>query len=320
MMALGSLAYVSGLQAQAAQAEQQAQQVASRRVAESITFGSGPSGLTALDNAPTTIVVNHVILKFPNGTVYSLSASAAISTGGKAAVQGLIPSGVCSPGTATCLSKYKQIVSGNPPGSTVGLVTSMGNTFWYGYSSTQVSWSSLTGFPAACPTGQSINKLNTTLTCVAGGTMAARVSAPVSTSGTNNYGSTSLAVALSANTVYAFYAFTAIEPTFGVEYYNFEVHALPAGAVLIIACTPMSDPVGGGNQPTRCVTSTGTPIAAANNLAFGVSPPVFATPGLFGMISVGGTGGTLQIDFACTGNCGAVTIQAGSFILVQPVG
>jgi len=81
----------------------------------------------------------------------------------------------------------------------------------------------------------------------------------------------------------------------------------------------MSYPEGGGNQPTNCVTATGTPVVAYGSLGFGVSPPVFQTPGIFGLVSVGGTGGTLQIDFACIANCGGVSMNAGSFMLAFQV-
>lgn len=85
----------------------------------------------------------------------------------------------------------------------------------------------------------------------------------------------------------------------------------------MIACTPMSDPEGGGGLATNCVDTAGTPIAARNSLSFGVAPPVYATPGLFGVVSSGPGGVTLQIDFACTSNCGSITLMAGSFMIVQ---
>ena len=293
LLAVGSMAYASGLQAQASEAELQAQSTASRHGAEALTFTAQASGLTALNDGPSTVAVEYVVLRFPNGTVYPMPATAEIPSGGTASVGGLVPATVCSPGTATCLSKYDQIASGNPSGSSVGLVTSLGNAFWYTYSAPQR--------PLDAP-------------------LSAWVRTDVTTSGKNLYGSTTLAVTLSANTVYTFAAYTAIEPSFGIEDYNFEIHTLPAGATLIIACTPMSYPEGGGNQPTNCVTSTGTPIAGSNSFGFGVSPPVFETPGIFGVVKVGGTAGTLQIDFACVANCGAVTIKAGSYMTAVPAG
>ena len=293
LLALGSMAYTSGLQAQASQAELQAQATASRHGAEVLSFSALPSGLMALNGGPVTLAVEFVILRFPNGTTYPVAASTSIPSGGTASVAGLVPGTVCSPGTATCLSKYRQIVAGNPQGSSVGVVTSLGNAFWYTYSA---------------PPPQT------------GGPISAWVSVDTASTGTDVYGSTTLAVTLAANTVYAFSAYTAVEPTAGIERYNFEVHALPPGATLVIACTPMAYPLGGGNQPTNCVTSTGTPIAAFTNLGFGSVPPVFQTPGVVGTVKMGGTGGTLQIDFACAANCGAVIIKAGSYMTVVPLG
>ena len=289
MLALGSLAYAGGLQEQTNAAQQQGVLVAAQRGSENLALGAAGSGLVDTDERPSTVTVNHLILRFPNGTVYALSASAALPSGGQAQVSGFVPGGVCSPGTATCLSKYDEILSGNPAGSSVGLVTSLGNVFWYAYQSDQ-----------------------------SGGQGAAvRVKAPVTTSGTGVYATTTLSKTLTTGT-YAFYVFTAVEPSLGSEKYNFEVHALPSGSSLVIACAPMSYPSGGGNQPTYCVTATGKPIALNTNLGFGVSPPVFATPGIFGTVTIGATPGTLQIDIACIQNCGSVTILAGSFMMVVP--
>jgi len=318
ILALGAQAYTTALEAQASSAEQEAQQMASRHGQELLIFGLGASGLAATNEGPTGTSVNHLILKYPNGTVYNLMAIAFLPTGGAVAVQSLVPPGVCSPGTATCMSKYNQIVSGNPPGSEVGLLTSLGNTFWYAYSSNLVAWNSLTAFPPSCSPGQFINKLGVTPACAAAGGLTSWLSADV-TAGPGGYVSTTLTATLSANAKYAFYAFTAVQGAFGGENYNFEVHPLPVGTTLVIVCSPMSYPLSGGaNQPANCVTTTGTNIAATP-FTIGLTS-TFATPGLFGMVNVGSTGGTLQIDFACVANCGSVTIKAGSFMVVQQVG
>jgi hypothetical protein len=318
MLALGSLAYASGLQAQASQAEQQALQLDLRRGTEGLVFATQVGGLWATDTGTSSVSITYLVLRFPNGSAYSLLAASTVPAGGRVSVQALVPAGLCSPGSATCLSKYNQITRGNPPGASVGLVTSMGNAFWYTYAGSQVYWSAITAFPQACPTGQSVSQLNTTLTCMPAGALASRVKASVATNGTSDYLSTTLSVHLAANSTYVFYAFTAIEPTIGIEEYNFEVHSLPAGAALVLACAPMASPSGGGNQPTNCVSSTGTPIAQANSLGFGVPPPVYATPGLFGVVSMGTNPGLLQVDFACTAHCGSVSMRAGSFLLVLP--
>lgn len=207
-------------------------------------------------------------------------------------MKGIVPGGVCTPGSATCLSKYNLIVSGNPSGSSVGVVSSLGKSYWYAYSA-----------PPPPPASY----------------LSAWLGASVTTSGKNLYSSSGLALTLSANTAYAFYAFTSIEPFFGTESYDFEIHALPPGASLVIACSPMAYPLGGGSQPTGCVTTPGTPIAQSGALVFGTAPPVYGTPGVFGLVRVGGAGGTLQIDFACLSNCGGVSMVAGSYILAYAV-
>jgi hypothetical protein len=320
MLALGSLAYASGLQQQTAEAQESALQAASQKGAESIEFATASGGVMATNEGPATLSVNHVVLRYPNGTVYAFPAAVAIPSGGSNLLQPLIPNSVCSPGTATCLSKYTQIVKGNPPGSSVGLVTGLGNTFWFTGQENQVNWDALVGFPSPCPAGEGVTGLNTTPACASGGSLTSWAKAPTSTSGTGKYISTGLSVPLGANLTYAFYVFTVVEPSIGIEYYNFEVHSLSAGAALVLACAPLSDPGGGGNLPTNCVGAAGTPIAATNSLAFGVAPPVYATPGLFGVVTSGPAGSTLEIDIACTGNCGSLTLKAGSFMVVQVLG
>jgi hypothetical protein len=131
MLAVGALAYGSAMQAEAAQGAEQAEQVAALHGQESLRFSLGASGLTAADAGPATVKVDYLILKYPNGTVYDLPAAAAVPQGGAIQVRSLVPSGVCSPGTATCASKYDEVVAGDPPGSAVGVLTSLGNAFWY---------------------------------------------------------------------------------------------------------------------------------------------------------------------------------------------
>ncbi|HXW95860.1 MAG TPA: hypothetical protein VEJ19_09165 [Nitrososphaerales archaeon] len=317
MMALGSIAYASGLQQQAATAQELELQNAAQRGAESLAFAVTIGGLVATNEGPTTVSVNHVLLRYPNGTVYSIFAGDSIPSGGSTLVQSLVPNGICSPGTATCASKYLQILEGDPPGSSVGLVTGLGNAFWYTDQKGEVDWGSLVGFPARCPAGEVVSQVNTTLGCDPEGTITSWDDTRISSGGAGEYSSSGLAVNLPANGTFAFYAFTVVEPSFGTEHYNFEVQPLPPGASLVVACAPMSDPEGGGNLPTNCVDAAGIPIAAQDGLSFGVMPPVYATPGLFGVVSSGPGEITLQIDFACTSDCGGVSLLAGSFMVVQ---
>ena len=288
MLAMGALVYATGLQSQVSQADLAAEQVSNMRGAESLALVGNASSLDAVNSGPSSVSINHVILRFPNGTVYPLVAAGVVPTGGTLALTGLIPAGVCSPGSATCASKYDQILAGNPSGSSVGVVTSLGNSFWYTHSGTTSN----------------------------GGALAAVVSSAVTTTGTK-FISTGMSVPLSSNTVYVFYVFASVSPTDGTEGYNFEVHSLPAGATLLTACSTYGYPTDSGSF-VKCVSSAGKPIA--NGFAFGEPPPAYESPGIFGAVEMGSTPGTLEIDIDCASNCGAVTLNAGSFMVVQPAG
>jgi hypothetical protein len=289
MLAMGTLVYASSLQFQVSQADLGAEKVSNLRGAESLALIENGSSLDAINGGPNSVSINHVVLRFPNGTVYPLATTAVAPTGGTLAVGGLIPAGVCSPGTATCVSKFDQILIGNPSGSAVGVVTSLGNSFWYVHSESAQGGSALT----------------------------AVVSSSVTTSGTKNYGSTGLRVSLAANTVYVFYVFASVSPSVGTEQYNFEVHALPSGASLLTVCSTYGYPTDAGSY-VKCVSSAGKPIG--NGFIFGAAPPAYESPGIFGTVELGSTAGTFQIDIACTANCGSVTLNAGSFMVVQPAG
>jgi len=275
------------------------------------------SGLLATNEGPSASLVNHVVLRFPNGTAYALAASDSIPSGGAVYVRSMIPNGMCSPGSATCASKYAHIVAGNPAGSSVGILTGSGNTFWFTHQESQFSWSALTSFPSPCPAGKAVSGLNTTLTCTSASSVTSWARVSAATHGTGAYSSTGLSVLLPANGTYAFYVIAATEPAIGIERYNFEVHSLPSGAAVVIACAPLSSALGGGNIPTNCVYSAATPIASNYGFAFGVAPPVYETPGLFGVLTSGPSGSLLGIDFACTFGCGSVSLKPGSFMIVQ---
>ena len=316
MLALGATVYISGLQVELSQAQRAAVGEAALHASEDLALGIGPSGLAAFNRGTHTAEVNHVVLKYPNGTAFALAASAVISSGGEAQVASLIPPGDCTPGRATCVSRFAQILAGNPPGSSVGLVTSLGNAFWNTYGEGQVDWSSVTGFPPPCAAGEGVTQLKTAPVCSPLGATAHLLRAPVVTRGEGNFTSTGLVVPLANDTAYVFYAFTSVSPSMGVEGYEFEIRDLPPGADLLIACAPMAYPLGGGNQATECTDSAGTPVD--HPLTFGVRPPVFETPGVFGSVVVGSTPGYLEIDFACVSNCGSVSMNAGSFVVAQP--
>jgi hypothetical protein len=139
MLAIGAQVYVSGVQDQSAQAGEQAQELLIRRAQETLVFAQGAGGLTVTDGGPASAMVVGMVLKFGNGTVYDLNGGsspqfqpAPIPSSGSLQVAPLVPAGTCSPGTASCVAAYDAIVGGGPvSGQGVGLLTSLGNTFWY---------------------------------------------------------------------------------------------------------------------------------------------------------------------------------------------
>jgi len=144
MGAIGALAYMSSVQAQASQAAQQAQLIADRKGQESLQFTVGSSGLTLSNAGAATSEVVAMLLSYPNGTVYNLNsgstpafAAVALPANANALVGPMVPSGTCSPGTSTCVSRYNAI-SANPSAGNIGLVTSLGNTYWSNPTSTSL--------------------------------------------------------------------------------------------------------------------------------------------------------------------------------------
>jgi len=283
MVAIGAQAYMSSIQAESIQAAQQVQQLVNQRGAEELIYSSPSSGLTVTNDGAISSNVVAVVLKFANGTVYSLSQTTILPSGASVLVQSIIPGGSC--GGATCLSKYNSIISGAAPGSLVGLVTSFGNAFWYTSSSSS------------------------------GGGAAAlvRTTDDASTAGTT-VRSTGLTFAMSASTNYAFTAYTEVICGTCVEKFAFQIHTLPAGAALQIVCTGASTE-SGANLPGGCITSAGVDIQDTTAFSFGALGEEWLVV-ISGVVTVGSTSGTLQIDFHCTQNCGSVTLKAGAFMVV----
>jgi hypothetical protein len=145
MVAIGAQVYISGLQAQSSQLAAQAGQREAAHSDENLGFTNTPTGLYAANGGPTSETLVAMILKFENGTVYNLNsastpafAQVVVPSSYSVAVQGIVPAGTCSPGTSSCLSKYTTLVKGGAvSGRAVGLVTSLGNTFWYAPASSQ---------------------------------------------------------------------------------------------------------------------------------------------------------------------------------------
>ena len=281
MLALGAMAYAYSLQGQASQAWQAADQVASRRAAEDIILAAGSGGLSAADAGPATASINHIILKFPNGTVYSLPASTALASGGSVAVQTLLPAGLCLPGTATCQSKYNQIVSGNPPGSSVGLVTSLGNTFWY---DPAVSGGPATSFYYSTGTAS---------------TSSSSLSLVPGFSFTGSAGGVYLA---SLQLGYYQSSGTSNLAYFGVS--------APADAK-ILACADVSASTN-PYQPS-CSPVAGTQLAQPTCYALAPNPVCSYSLTLF--VAFGPSGGTVQLEFKSNGGVTVFVVQ-GSYMLM----
>jgi Concanavalin A-like lectin/glucanases superfamily len=128
----------------------------------------------------------------------------------------------------------------------------------------------------------------------------------------NSAASTRLTASVSANMNYVFTASFYVTNTL-TSSVNFQIHALPAGATLVMACG-----INGAVAITSgdCVTTTGTnilgtsiPGTTATNIAITI----------YGTIAVGSTAGTLQIDFLDVSAMGTVTVKAGSFMILSPV-
>ncbi len=126
--ALGAQEYMSSLQEQSSQGSQQAQQLLNQKGAEILVYSTPAAGLTVTNKGGVSSNVVKVVLKFGNGTVYTFPEATLLPSGASVLARSLIPGGSC--GGATCVQKYDSILSGAAPGSLVGLVTSLGNTFW----------------------------------------------------------------------------------------------------------------------------------------------------------------------------------------------
>ncbi len=136
MAAIGALAYMSSVQAQSNQAAQQAQQVANMKGKENLQYAIGSSGLAVSNTGGAASRIVALLFEYPNGTVYNLNSGSTppftavtIPTNANSPVGSMVPSGTCTPGTSTCVSRYNAIVA-NPSIGSIGLVTSLGNTYW----------------------------------------------------------------------------------------------------------------------------------------------------------------------------------------------
>lgn len=320
MLGVGAQAYMSGVQAQSNQAVQAAQQAAFRKSSELIAFSTPGAGVTVANGGPTALSIISMIIEFENGSVYSLGQRSTpaftpvtLPQGANLLLRALVPAGVCKDqsgaGTAACLSKYDATVNNAVAGREVGLVTSMGNVFWYSPSASVVKWSQLTGFPAACAEGQFISALASVPTCTTAAGTAVRV---VSNLTNSAYGSwmSALSVQLGPNANYVFEAYLSVYST-GSGGWNIKVRALPTGAALQLGCVVYGLTSVSGN--VFCNHKAGVPPQSSG---FGVGQDFIQ---YYGTVTMGSVGGPLEIDFVNFNSPGSTTVVGGSFMLVQRI-
>ena len=138
LIAIGAQVYISSAQGAASAAQAQAQQRVILKGQELLSYGGNPTGLEVTNSGPVTATAVAMLLKFENGTIYDLNTAsspqfqpAVLPSGGGIMVEGLVPRGSCTPSGTSCLAEYQSIVDTMVPGRAVGIVTSLGNTFWY---------------------------------------------------------------------------------------------------------------------------------------------------------------------------------------------
>ena len=138
LLAIGAQVYISNAQGASSAAQAQAQQRVILKGQELFSYGGSPTGLEVTNSGPVTATAVAMLMKFENGTVYDLNGTsspafqaAVLPSGDETTVQGLVPGGSCTPDKTSCLAEYLAIVDGRVPGRAVGIVTSLGNTFWY---------------------------------------------------------------------------------------------------------------------------------------------------------------------------------------------
>ncbi len=287
LVAVGAEAYVTGQQSQSAVAVQQALQVADQRGSEKITFFSSAGNVYASNSGPVTAKVATVLLRFANGSVFTVPGDSPVPSGASLLLQPLVGSGNC--GSTSCLKRYNAIASGAALGS-VGLLTSLGNTFWYvpsagGSSGVQTYWTS--GLQSTT---------STTFVRVAG----------LSFAGTQG-------AKYEVTLIIGYYQSATTAPGISIGF------SVPSGTTLL-ACGGIQYP----DAPLGCTTSANTPIGAtifpgnsqiqANYCTVPSSPCVYAATLL---VAMGSASGTCQVVFEVSGTTTG-TVTGDSFMQVSP--
>jgi hypothetical protein len=171
MMAVGAQAYLESLQAQSNHDSQQAGQAFNLHNDELLVFSNPTQGLTLVNSGLESASIVGMYFRYPNGSIYAGSSfsSVYLPASASALVQAIVPSGSCrdqgGSGTAACASRFSTITGTTTSGYSIGVVTSLGNTFWYTPAISLVRWSQLTSFPTGCATNQYATAVGATLTC-----------------------------------------------------------------------------------------------------------------------------------------------------------
>ncbi|QQG49006.1 MAG: hypothetical protein HY247_01435 [archaeon] len=301
LVAIGTQTYLSGLQAQSSRAQGQAAQRDSQRAREGIDFGGGPSSLSATNTGAATETEVAMIMKFENGTIYNLNQGStpvfspvSLTAGGRVLLQPLVPSGTCTPGTATCLSKFNSIVSGGAvPGRELGLVTSLGNVFWYQ------------------PSGGSLGQ---------GSGQFFHIGTPQSTSATTWTAIAGLSFTGSANTFYEVELYLGYYQSVGASQGVFFSIGVPSGTTFLF-CGGMfySDPSfsTGGHAGEECTGGPSTSLGPTTNTQTTCIASVGACQFAgTAMVAFGATAGQFQVQFETTPGDTA-TVMADSTLIVN---
>lgn len=290
VIALGAQAYVSGLQKESGDAVEQAQQVLVRKGAESLTFTGAGASVQAWNGGGATENVQYIVLRFANGTTYSLSAvTASIPPGGSRTVASMVPSGAC--GGTTCTQKFDLIATGSAQGS-IGAVTSLGNSFWLTPLSSQTGGDEATYWTTAKQSTSSTSYIPITglgFTGASGGFYLVHVQI-------------------------GYYQTTATSP--GISF----AASFPAGATML-ACGGIDNPdatvqcTGSANTPIGTSVFTGDSVLAANYCTSSSNPCLYLADVKLSLVSAG----TFQMEFRITGATTGSVI-ADSIITVVKAG
>lgn len=139
-----------------------------------------------------------------------------------------------------------------------------------------------------------------------------RLTSPVPTA--NGTKSTGLTISLSASTNYAFKAYIYLLTGGTTPAVNFQIHTLASGAALSVVMGLEAHYTGSSaTQQSHAITSVTANIFSAN---FNINSQVYIVQ-LYGVITVGGTPTTLQIDVVDTET--TANIETGSFVDADPI-